>query len=94
MKVGGPGTPIDIPLGHINAAYVHDHFDAMEVRLPDAPRSGRDHVRAGDVTQAPHPRPDGRADDGRGQRARTGCASRNIALAKRGHPSIETDKEG
>ena len=40
MKVGGPGTPIDIPLGHINAAYVRSHFDAMEVRLPDAPRSG------------------------------------------------------
>ena len=40
MKVGGPGTPIDIPLGHINAAYVRSHFDAIEVRLPDAPRSG------------------------------------------------------
>ena len=40
MKVGGPGTPIDIPLGHINAAYVRSHFDAMEVRIPDAPRSG------------------------------------------------------
>lgn len=39
MKVGGPGTPIDIPLGHINAAYVRSHFDAMEVRLPDGPRS-------------------------------------------------------
>ena len=38
MKVGGPGTPIDIPLGHVNAAYVRSHFDAMEVRLPDAPR--------------------------------------------------------
>ena len=38
MKVGGPGTPIDIPLGHINAAYVRSHFDAIEVRLPDAPR--------------------------------------------------------
>ena len=40
MKVGGPGTPIDIPLGHINAAYVRSHFDAMEVRLADAPRAG------------------------------------------------------
>ena len=28
------GTPIDIPLGHINAAHVRSHFDAMEVRLP------------------------------------------------------------
>ena len=40
MKSGGPGTPIDIPLGHINAAYVRSHFDAMEVRIPDAPRAG------------------------------------------------------
>jgi hypothetical protein len=40
MKVGGPGTRIDVPLGHINAAYVRSHFDAMEVGLPDAPRAG------------------------------------------------------
>lgn len=40
MKVGSPGTPIDIPLGHINAAYVRSHFDAMEVCLPDATRAG------------------------------------------------------
>ena len=39
MKVGGPGTPIDIPLGHINAAYVRSHFDAMEVGLNDAPKA-------------------------------------------------------
>ena len=40
MKMGGPGTRIDVPLGHINAAYVRSHFDAMEVGLPDAPRAG------------------------------------------------------
>jgi hypothetical protein len=40
MKVGGPGTRIDIPLGHINAAYVRSHFDAMEVGLTDAPKAG------------------------------------------------------
>jgi hypothetical protein len=40
MKVGGAGTRIDIPLGHINAAYVRSHFDAREVGLPDAPRAG------------------------------------------------------
>ncbi|WP_417675120.1 amino acid synthesis family protein [Pseudodonghicola sp.] len=40
MKVGGPGTRIDVPLGHINAAYVRSHFDAMEVGVPDAPRAG------------------------------------------------------
>jgi len=39
MKVGGPGTRIDVPLGHINAAYVRSHFDAMEVGLPDGPRA-------------------------------------------------------
>ncbi|WP_022666664.1 amino acid synthesis family protein [Desulfospira joergensenii] len=36
-KMGGPGTAIDLPLGHKNAAYVRSHFDAMEVRIPDAP---------------------------------------------------------
>ena len=39
MKQGGVGTRIDIPLGHINAAYVRSHFDAMEVGLPDGPRA-------------------------------------------------------
>ena len=29
-----------MPLGHINAAYVRSHFDAMEVGIPDAPRAG------------------------------------------------------
>ena len=37
-KRGGMGTPIDVPLGHKDAAYVRSHFDAMEVRIPDAPR--------------------------------------------------------
>ena len=39
MKVGGAGTRIDIPLGHINAAYVRSHFDGMEVGVPDGPRA-------------------------------------------------------
>ena len=39
QKVGGCGTRIDIPLGHINAAYVRSHFDGMEVGVPDAPRA-------------------------------------------------------
>ena len=39
MKVGGCGTCIDIPLGHINAAYVRSHFDGMEVSVPDGPRA-------------------------------------------------------
>ena len=39
-KRGTMGTVIDVPLGHRNAAYVRSHFDAMEVRIADAPRAG------------------------------------------------------
>lgn len=39
MKMGGVGTRIDIPLGHINAAYVRSHFDGMEIGVPDGPRA-------------------------------------------------------
>ena len=39
MKVGGVGCRIDVPLGHINAAYVRSHFDAIEVGVPDGPRA-------------------------------------------------------
>ena len=39
-KSGGPGTPIDVPLGHKDAAFVRSHFDAIEARLADAPRAG------------------------------------------------------
>jgi len=61
-KLGGPGTPIDVPLGHKDAAYVRSHFDGMEVRLADAPRaneilvavavtdSGRPFPRVGGLT--------------------------------------------
>src|SRR5919109_4336820 len=38
-KMGGPGTAIDVPLGHKDAAFVRSHFDAVEVRIPDAPRA-------------------------------------------------------
>jgi hypothetical protein len=63
-KRGGMGTPIDVPLGHKDAAYVRSHFDAMEVRIPDAPRrdeivvaivvtdSGRPIARIGGLTAA------------------------------------------
>lgn len=37
-KRGAMGTAIDIPLHFKNAAFVRSHFDAMEVRVPDAPR--------------------------------------------------------
>ena len=36
-KVGAPGSTLDVPLTHINAAYVRSHFDAIEVRVPGAP---------------------------------------------------------
>ena len=38
-KQGGMGTPIDVPLGHKDAAFVRSHFDAIEARIVDAPRS-------------------------------------------------------
>jgi len=38
-KMGGLGSSLDVPLGHKEAAYVRSHFDAMEVRLNDAPRA-------------------------------------------------------
>jgi hypothetical protein len=37
-KRGGMGAAIDVPLGHKDAAFVRSHFDAMEVRVADAPR--------------------------------------------------------
>jgi hypothetical protein len=37
-KMGYPGVAIDVPLGFKDAAFVRTHFDAMEVRVPDAPR--------------------------------------------------------
>lgn len=62
-KRGGMGVPLDIPLGHKDAAKVRSHFDGMEVRIPDAPRddeivvaiavtdSGRPHPRVGGLTK-------------------------------------------
>ncbi|MGC4024719.1 MAG: amino acid synthesis family protein [Mesorhizobium sp.] len=37
-KVGAFGSRLDVPIGHINAAYVRSHFDAMEVGIADGPR--------------------------------------------------------
>lgn len=62
-KVGATGATLDVPLHHINAAYVRSHFGAMEVRVPDAPRpdeiafclamatGGRIHARMGGLRQ-------------------------------------------
>lgn len=38
-KMGAMGHPLDVPLGHKDAAYVRSHFDGMEVRINDAPRA-------------------------------------------------------
>jgi hypothetical protein len=56
-KLGGPGAAIDIPLHYKDAAFVRTHFDAMEVRVADAPRSGEILVALA-VTDGgrPHPR--------------------------------------
>ncbi|MBL8838384.1 MAG: amino acid synthesis family protein [Alphaproteobacteria bacterium] len=63
-KMGGAGAPIDVPLGHKDAAFVRSHFDGMEIRVPDAPRadeivvavvvtdSGRPLPRVGGLTVA------------------------------------------
>jgi hypothetical protein len=70
-KLGGPGTAIDIPLHYKDAAFVRTHFDAMEVRLVDAPRpdeilvalavtdGGRPHPRVGGLTVAEAKKEDG-----------------------------------
>ncbi|MEM6887102.1 MAG: amino acid synthesis family protein [Pseudomonadota bacterium] len=39
MKRGGVGTRLDVPLGHINAAYVRSRFDGIEVGLTDCPKA-------------------------------------------------------
>jgi hypothetical protein len=63
-KRGGPGTSIDIPMQYKDAAYVRSHFDAFEVRIPDAPNAdeivvalalsdgGRPHARIGGLKKS------------------------------------------
>ena len=36
-KRGGPGVTLDIPLHYKDAAFVRSHFDAVELRIVDAP---------------------------------------------------------
>ncbi|HEY9278491.1 MAG TPA: amino acid synthesis family protein [Eoetvoesiella sp.] len=57
--IGGVGTRIMVPLGHIHAAYVRSHFNTAEMTIWDAPRrneivyglvmatGGRIHARIG-----------------------------------------------
>src|SRR5439155_2934932 len=70
-KLGGPGTTIDVPLHFKDAAFVRTHYDAMEVRLNDAPRAneilltivvsdgGRPHPRVGGLTKDEAKKEDG-----------------------------------
>ncbi|KTT18793.1 amino acid synthesis family protein [Pseudacidovorax intermedius] len=55
-KQGTLGTPIDVPLGHKDAAFVRSHFDAVEARVSDAPRAG-EIVVAVAVTDSGRPLP-------------------------------------
>ena len=55
-KMGAPGTAIDVPLGHKDAAYVRSHFDAIEVQIADAPRAN-EIVVAVAVTDSGRPLP-------------------------------------
>lgn len=62
-KMGSAGIAIDVPLHHKDAAYVRTHFDAIELRVHDAPREheivlilavsncGRPHPRIGGLTK-------------------------------------------
>lgn len=57
--IGGPGTRLMVPLGHVHAAYVRSHFGTAEMTVWDAPRrdeiafalvmatGGRPHARIG-----------------------------------------------
>jgi Amino acid synthesis len=38
-KRGGPGATLDVPLHYKDAAFVRSHFDAVELRIADAPAS-------------------------------------------------------
>lgn len=63
-KVGAAGAAIDVPLHYKDAMLVRSHFDAIEFRIPDAPRpdeivvvvavtdGGRPHARVGGLVLA------------------------------------------
>jgi hypothetical protein len=70
-KIGGMGTEIDVPLHYKDAAFVRSHFDAMTVRVDDAPKAneivvalvvtncGRSHPRVGGLTKEEAKKQDG-----------------------------------
>lgn len=70
-KAGAPGAALDVPLHFKDAAFVRTHYDAMEVRIPDAPHAdemvvalaitngGRPHPRIGGLQKSEAKREDG-----------------------------------
>jgi hypothetical protein len=70
-KIGGMGTEIDVPIHYKDAAFVRSHFDAMAVRVDDAPKadeivvvivvtdSGRPHPRIGGLKKEEAKKEDG-----------------------------------
>ncbi len=70
-KMGVAGTEIDVPLHFKDAAFVRSHFDAMAVRVNDAPKedeilvalvvtdSGRPHPRVGGLKKEDAQKEDG-----------------------------------
>ncbi len=59
VKIGGPGTSIDVPLAHKDNIWSFDHLDTITISIADAPRpdeivaviaisdAGRPHPRVG-----------------------------------------------
>ena len=94
-KVGGMGTEIDVPLNYKDAAFVRSHFDAMAVRVPDAPgptkslsrswsRTAAVRIRASAASRCPRPR----KKTGSDKKDPAGCA-RGIFFI---YPSGSADK--
>jgi hypothetical protein len=40
VKLGPPGTPIDVPLAHKDDPWSRDHFDTWTITVPEAPGPG------------------------------------------------------
>lgn len=56
-KAGPAGTTLDVPLHYKDAAFVRTHYDAMEVRVHDAPKCDEIVVALAFTTGGrPHPR--------------------------------------
>lgn len=61
-KIAAPGATLDVPLLHKDAMLVRSHYDAITIRIPDAPHAdevvvavafttgGRPHARIGGVS--------------------------------------------